>query len=105
MPEIVHIVMWRLSGTTAAVKDQQAAAIIQAFERARNDIPGLLRLEVGRNLGTECDTWDVALYMAFESRRHLEAYQAHPSHVAIKALVGPLRTSRCQVDFEVHAKR
>ena len=101
MPEIVHIVMWRLNGATADAKNQQAADIVEAFEQTRDSIPGLLRMEVGRNIHDGQDDWDIALYMAFESRQHLEGYQSHPAHLAIKQLVGPMRLSRGQVDFQL----
>lgn len=99
MSEIVHIVMWRLNGATARDKDNQAEEIIQAFEQSRLGVQGLLRLEIGRNINKGSDAWDLALYMLFQSEQHLEAYQAHPAHLAIKDLVGPMRTARCQVDF------
>lgn len=101
MSEIIHIVMWRLNGASAEARNRQAGSIVQAFERSKKDVPGLLRLEVGRNLHEGQDSWDVALYMAFDSAEHLQAYQTNPAHLAIKELVGPMRSSRCQVDFQL----
>jgi len=101
MSEIVHIVMWRLNGASADTKNRQAADIVEAFEQTRASIPGLLRMEVGRNIHNGADDWDIALYMAFESRHHLECYQSNPAHLAIKKLVGPMRLSRGQVDFQL----
>jgi hypothetical protein len=100
-PGIAHIVTWRLNGATAEARKQQAQLMVQAFEAARPEVPGLLQMHVGSNVIDAPDAWDVALYMAFASRTHLEAYQAHPSHLAIKQLVGPMRFARCQVDFEL----
>jgi hypothetical protein len=99
-PPIVHIVSWRLNGTSAVERARQAERIVDAFRAGRADIPGLLRLEVGRNLIDAPDAWDVALCMVFASRADLDAYQRHPAHLAIKALVGPMRSARAQVDFE-----
>lgn len=98
---IAHIVTWRLNGVSAEEREQQARSMVQAFEAARTEVPGLLSMHVGANVIDAPDAWDVALYMAFASRAHLDAYQAHPSHLAIKQQVGPMRAARCQVDFEL----
>lgn len=98
---IAHIVTWRLNGASAKEREQQARLMVQAFEAARAEVPGLLSMQIGANVIDAPDAWDVALYMTFASRAHLAAYQAHPSHLAIKQLVGPMRTARCQVDFEL----
>lgn len=97
---IVHIVNWRLNGASVEERSDQAARITAAFEAARSQVSGLLRLEVGRNIIDAPDAWDLAAVMLFESRAALDAYQTHPSHLAIKALVGPMRSARGQIDFE-----
>jgi hypothetical protein len=40
--------------------------------------------------------------MVFGSRASLDAYQTHPAHLALKAIVGPFRSERGQLDFERH---
>ena len=98
---IVHIVTWRLNGATPEARCEQAQQIVQAFEAARHEVPGLLRMEVGQNLddAASADGWDLALYMVFASRDAMRAYEMHPSHLRIKALVKPMRSARGQVDF------
>lgn len=98
---LVHIVTWRLNGATPQERASQAETVVQAFEALRPQIPGLLRMEVGANVIEAPDAWDVALYMVFAGRANLDAYQTHPGHVAIKALVGPMRSERGQADFWV----
>lgn len=102
-PAIVHIVSWRLNGASAEEKAEQASRIVTALEQARPQIAGLLRLEAGGNIIEAPDAWDLAVVMLFASRAALDAYQTHPSHIAIKALVGPLRSARSQIDFETTA--
>ncbi len=96
---IVHIVMWRLNGRDADERARQAAAIVAAFEALRTRIPGLLHVDVGANIIDAADAWDVAAVMVFIDRDHLDAYQTHPDHIAIKALVAPMRSARGQIDF------
>lgn len=98
---IVHIVSWRLNGTVRAERERQASQILIAFEAARPHVAGLLRLEAGPNVIDAADAWDLAVVMVFDSRASLDAYQSHPSHLAIKALVGPMRSARSQIDFEL----
>lgn len=98
---IAHIVTWRLNGETPDKRSQQAHELVHVFESSRSEFQGLLRMELGRNIIDVEDAWDVALYMVFESREHLELYQSHSAHQRIKSVVGPMRTSRGQVDFEI----
>lgn len=96
---LMHVVTWRLNGAKPTDRLRQADVVVKAFQDLRAVVPGLLRMDVGRNFIETSDAWDVALCMIFASRADLEAYQTHPSHLAIKKLVGPMRMERCQVDF------
>jgi hypothetical protein len=96
---IVHIVTWRLNGRDNDERRRQAATIVAAFDALRPLVPGLLQLDVGANIVDAADAWDVAAVMVFADRGHLDAYNAHPDHLAIKALVAPLRSARGQIDF------
>jgi hypothetical protein len=100
MTEIVHVVAWRLNGRDEAERLAQARAVVEAVEATRGRIPGLLSLETGPNIVAAADAWDVGAVMVFASRADLEAYQTHPVHLALKAIVGPLRSARSQLDFE-----
>ena len=98
--EIVHVVSWRLNGKSAMERRQQADTIVAAVELTRGQVPGLASLDVGRNVIDASDAWDVGAVMVFQSRAALDAYQTHPAHLALKAVVAPLRSARSQLDFE-----
>ncbi len=98
---VVHVVSWRLNGDRGEDKARQAGEILAALEATRSQVQGLLRLEAGPNVVDAAEAWDLAAVMVFESRAALDAYQSHPSHLAIKALVGPMRSARGQIDFEL----
>ena len=100
---VAHIVMWRLNGADPEARRQQAQVIVEAFEATRSLVPGVLRMELGPNIVESPDAWDLALCMVFATRADLDAYQTHPAHLRIKALVGPLRSERGQIDFEIPA--
>lgn len=101
MTAIAHIVTWRLNGATEQERSDQARHIVEAFRASRPQVPGLQRMDIGPNVIGASDAWDLGLYMVFASRADLEAYQTLPVHLAIKALVGPMRAARAQVDFEL----
>lgn len=98
---IVHLVFWKLSGSTIDAKKLQADTIIEAFLALKNEIEGLLKLEIGQNCVDHPDAWDISVYMVFASPAFLDLYQTHPMHLDIKKLVGPMRLDRGQVDFEL----
>lgn len=99
MSEIVHVVCWRVQGSSDAERLRNRQAVVAAVEATRGRIPGLLSLDVGDNLIPREDAWDVGAVMVFRSRADLDAYQDHPAHLAVKATVGPLRTARGQFDI------
>lgn len=100
MSAIVHVVAWRLNGAGEAERREQARTVVAAVEATRGRIPGLLSLEAGVNVVASPDAWDVGAIMVFASRADLDAYQSHPAHLAMKAVIGPLRSARSQLDFE-----
>lgn len=100
MSAIVHVVAWRLAGPTPEARRQQADAVVAAVEATRGRIPGLVALDVGRNLVDAADAWDVGAVMVFRSRADLDAYRDHPAHLALRAVVAPLRSARGQFDIE-----
>lgn len=97
---MAHFVAWRLNGTTAEARAEQARSIVREYEASREEFQGLLRMEIGSNEADADDAWDVALYMVFASREDLDAYRIHQEHIRLKALIGPMRAARAQVDFE-----
>ena len=98
---IVHLVFWKLNGTTNGDKTSQADQIIAAFRALPPKVDGLMSVQVRQNCIDHPDAWDVSVYMLFSSAASLASYQAHPMHLAIKQLVGPMRLERGQVDFEL----
>ena len=97
---LAHVVLWRMNGITLQERLLQANSAAEAFEATRGRIEGVLDMQVGVNVVDATDAWDLALYMRFESKAALDAYQHHPAHLEIKRIIGPMRMDRKQVDFE-----
>ena len=100
MTQIVHVLTWRLNGATVEVRRNQGRRVVAAVQALLGRVEGLVSLDVGVNLVEAGDAWDVGAVMVFRNRADLQAYQTHPAHLALKAVVGPLRSERGQLDFE-----
>ena len=96
---IRHIVLWRLKPEGRA----RFAEIVAALEAQRGGVPGLLRVEVGKNVKEGRRAVDFALVCDFADRAALEAYHKHPAHHATRAIVDPLVEEHWIVDYEVQA--
>jgi hypothetical protein len=94
---IRHVVLWRLKADSG----DMFGTIRGALEAQRGRIPGLLRVEVGRNFATSRRAVDFALVCDFESREALAAYHRHPVHMETRAIVDPLVDEHWIVDYEL----
>jgi hypothetical protein len=93
-----HVVIWKVKDPVR--KAEQAALVKAQLESLAGRIPGLLRIEVGVDIGYDADAHDVVLYSEFTDRAALDAYQPHPLHLEVKKVIGPLLTARHAVDWE-----
>jgi len=98
---IKHVVMWKLKdqaeGADKAANVRKMTAMLKS---CAGIVPGMLKLEVALpQTGLEA-TCDIMLYTEFDSKAALDAYQYHPTHVAIKPFIGAIRESRECMDYE-----
>ncbi len=99
---IRHIVIWRLHAEAkAAGQIKDMAQIERSIASIRSAVPGVLRMELGVNQSALADAADLLLYSEFESWQALHAYDAHPLHEELRALIGPLRAERRVIDHEL----
>lgn len=98
---IRHIVAWRLKDSALGNgKAENARLMKEKLEALRGRIPGLLRLEVGRDFSATDNSADVVLVTDFDSREALAAYQGHPAHQAVVAFVSQIVAERRLIDYE-----
>lgn len=99
---IRHIVMWKLKESAeGASRAENAVKLKEKLEGCRDIVPGILHLEVGLAAPGLESTYDVVLFSDFTDKAALDAYQVHPTHLALKTFVGAVRESRECVDYEV----
>ena len=95
-----HIVIWKLKEhAEGADKAANALKLKALLDSCAGLVPGILKFDtVIAQDGLEA-TYDVILNSEFESRAALDAYQHHPTHVAIKPFVGAVREARQCFDY------
>ena len=99
---IYHVVMWRLRDEAKRTELPQINDKLQQnLQAMRSAVPGLLRLAIGLNRAGVPDAADLLLYSEFDSWDALKCYEVHPLHNELRAIIGPLRTERRVVDFEI----
>jgi len=99
---VKHLVMWRMRQRGIDLNALGARAeILRAIDAMRVGIDGLRAVELGFNQSRASDASDLALYSEFDTWEALQAYEIHPLHEALKALIGPLRAERRVVDYEI----
>jgi quinol monooxygenase YgiN len=90
---ISHVVMWTLHDP------QHAARFKELLESCRGVVPGIVEFYVGiRQPGLDANV-DVVLLSTFTNAAALDAYQNHPHHKEVVALLGPMRASRHVLDW------
>ncbi len=98
---ITHIVLWRIQEQAAGLTQSQAIAKIRAgLEALPARIPELRSLVVGVNALPAEQASDLALVTTFDDWKALEAYQVHPDHQAVAALIRQVVRERRVIDFE-----
>jgi hypothetical protein len=98
---IKHIVFWKLKDRAEGADRAANALKMKALlDSCANVVPGIVKFEAAlAQPGLEA-TYDVVLYSEFADRAALDAYQEHPSHVAIKPFIGAVREARQCMDYE-----
>ncbi|WP_144154620.1 Dabb family protein [Paraburkholderia sp. BCC1885] len=99
---IRHIVMWKLKESAeGASRAENAVKLKEKLEACRDIVPGIRHLEVGIAAEGLESTYDVVLVSDFEDKAALDAYQVHPTHLALKSFVVAVRDARDCVDYLV----
>ncbi|KAF3998940.1 Dabb family protein [Glaciimonas immobilis] len=96
-----HIVIWKLKEyAEGADKATNAVKLKALLDSCATVVPGIIKFEaVIAQTGLEA-SYDVLLNAEFASLAVLEAYQNHPTHIAIKPFVGAVREARQCFDYQ-----
>jgi Stress responsive A/B Barrel Domain len=98
---IRHIVSWKLTAENPAEKKVTAARIRAELEALRPHIAEIKQLSVNENVVITELNWDLVLVADYDSPEALRAYQVHPEHQKVSAMITSLVSARASVDFEI----
>ena len=98
---IKHVVMWRMRGTSADERREQAEKVRTALEALRGNIPGMSSLEVGIGVGGDEQLADVVLISTHDDWAALKGYQVHPAHLEAARVISAARIERRVLDFDM----
>ena len=97
---IRHIVAWKLTADDPETKTAVSARIRDGLEGLRPHIPEIKELSVNENVVITELNWDLVLVADYDSPEALTAYQVHPEHQKVSAMITSLVSARASVDFE-----
>jgi hypothetical protein len=96
---IKHIVFWKIKEDLDfdGVYEEMKIRI----EDMNGKIPGLIKVELGRDFNRSAPAFDVTLYSELENKEALATYQDHPVHQLVKEFIGAVTSDRAVVDYEI----
>jgi hypothetical protein len=96
---VKHIVCWKIK------EDLDINGVFEEMkfrvEAMNGEIPGLIKVELGRDFNGSDVAFDTALYSELENKEALEVYQDHPMHLHVKEFIGAVTSERMVVDYEL----
>lgn len=99
---IKHIVFWKFADSADGhSKEENISRVTEGLLALRSSIPEIVEIEVGHDFNRSPAAFEMALYTVFKSQEDLQAYQVHPQHEKMKALIGAVTSDRAVVDYEI----
>jgi hypothetical protein len=98
---IRHIVAFRLTAPEPRQREVDLAGMRERLEPLAHSVPDVLDLRVHGDLGLVDSHWHAVLVSDHPHNAALDAYQAHPEHVAAVEWVNTVVADRAVVDFEI----
>lgn len=96
---VKHLVFWKIKDDLDfdGVYEEMKIRV----EALNGEIPGLIKVELGKDFNGSDVAFDLGLYSELESRAALEVYRDHPKHQFVKEFISAVTKDRAVVDYEV----
>ncbi|WP_448377379.1 Dabb family protein [Fervidobacterium sp.] len=91
--------MWKIK--EGFNKDEIYEQIKEKVLALKDFIPQIRHIEVGRNITTSINAYDVVLYSEFDSKEDLDFYLVHPEHVKVADYIKTVVADRKVVDYVI----
>lgn len=97
---VKHIVLFKLKET---LSQEEKLKVMNDFKAAIEALPAKIefirKIFVGMNVNP-AEKWDICLDSEFDTLADVNAYAAHPDHVAAASLLKDVKADRACVDYE-----
>lgn len=101
---VCHIVLWNIAENIKAGNEADLLKIKQTIksglEGLKDKVPGTISVRVEID-AQDSSNRDIALISEFENKDALAAYQKHPEHLKVVALIKESLENRACYDYEV----
>ncbi|GAE28374.1 hypothetical protein JCM9140_4594 [Halalkalibacter wakoensis JCM 9140] len=77
---VTHIVLIKFS---REVTDTQVDKLIEKTLKLKDEIPGIIDIQQGRNFSNRNQGYDVGMTVKFENKQALENFGPHPKHLEV----------------------
>ena len=94
---LMHLVCFKYKPDVIEARRDEHRDRLQALA----DVPGIVRLVVGRDVVQSARSYDTGLAVEFTDRAALDAYQKHPQHVPVAQFGASLCEHIVAVDFDI----
>ena len=96
MTAMQHVVLFKFPRALTAEEERWMFDVVGAW---RQEIAGLVRLRLGKDVGGRNGGYDYLLLTEFESREAMEAYFPHPKHQEFAKWVAEMHTDVLRNDY------
>ncbi len=97
-----HIVMWRLKPEACGhTREENMDIIEKGLKGLLGIVPGLLSVELGRDVLHSDMSYDMALICTFPDVDAMQAYKIHPEHVKVASYIAEVKAERVVIDYQV----
>ncbi len=95
---IRHIVFFKLKEGSST---DDLTRLISTLESLKDSIALVRSLTVGRDIGRQAKSYDIALDTTFDSMEDLSSYAVDPYHLEVVEVIKELCETTCKVDFDI----
>ena len=96
---VKHLVFWKIKDDLDFLGVYEEMKI--RVEALNGEIPGLIKVELGKDFNGSDVSYDLGLYSELENKEALEIYREHPKHQFVKEFISAVTKDRAVVDYEV----
>lgn len=93
---IQHVVIYKFKNPS----EELFSAVAENFQTIKGNVPGLLRLNCGKDVIRLPRSYDFALYCEFEDMAAYDRYQTAPLHLVVKEFMKTVVEESHSVDWE-----